>query len=228
MKLDFNSLQILSILHRPPLFQDAHLKALYHRLLLELALFQKITLSSDGKDKSLKVLQYSLKLLLLLSSNPKSALKNTTSSLSLARRVTRLGRSLPPLLRLAKNDTEHSFSWLDYICLANDVCDDILVLHLLFPKHLLTSSIWKTRVEKCSGICWAISIMADLQSGPLQHWLAGREDKIDYKATAKLVCDLLFCLLDLLDVNRPMLSSLCGWVAALLSYQKLRLKQMMK
>ncbi len=162
---------------------------LYHLVILN-----KLTLSADGKDKALKIIQYSIKLYLWLhtvsSSNSHSSKKltNVAKQLSLTRRVIRLGHwltametlhtlvlsSLANRARILKSLQENKATLFligqTWISIWNDICDDIICL----AKINLIPAEYSDYYTPISDRLWFVSIFFDLEEN--LSALAGLQD----------------------------------------------------
>lgn len=162
--------------------------------------FLKVT---DNKDKLLKVLQYICKLLVVSSFTARTAdLKSFASTLSLARKLGRLGNWLPALEELNELSTEtnKSLEWtLQTISalssLGNDLLDDWICLQ---KGKLLTKQPYLDELDHWSTRLWFISVSIDLHFAVKKLRKTPKEDSTKHTdallTVAKLSCDWLFCL----------------------------------
>ncbi|KAJ3129050.1 hypothetical protein HK098_002642 [Nowakowskiella sp. JEL0407] len=151
-------------------------------LILQISILRKILLLNDGRDKLLKIIQYSAKFATFIreihiptkqisgiSIHPNS-IKNLISTLSVSRRIIRLGHFLEPLHELtspttlpknatAWKKTRHSLQTLNNaIGVINDITDDIICLvkiNVLKTKDL-------QQFERVSERLWFTTIFVDL------------------------------------------------------------------
>ncbi|KAJ1566940.1 hypothetical protein HK096_011546, partial [Nowakowskiella sp. JEL0078] len=151
------------------------------KVILWIALLRKILLLNDGRDKILKVVQYSAKFWLFLRALTVSSekgdvstkpIKNLISAFSLSRRVIRLGSSLGPfnaLMRLYPFAPLHARTTLDFlrfyleavnscIGIVNDTVDDLICL----IKIGYSSPRYLSYYNSLSDRLWFSTILIDL------------------------------------------------------------------
>ena len=177
-------------------------------------MLRKILLLSDGRDKVLKVVQYSIKMSLAL----RLITKDTTSSFSISRKMIRLGHWLESLHAFSNaKSTVDSASALNGVF--NDVFDDIVCL----GKINLIDPSWSEFAAPLSDRLWLVSIFIDISQTVKQ--LKVQKDTLLRVSLLKLVCDLIFCSIDVfrLRVN-PVWQNTTGLLAAILGTYKLALK----
>lgn len=171
---------------------------------------------ADNKDKLLKVLQYIVKLVIvtkgknLLKPSNSSAIdyKSFASTLSLARKLGRLGNWLPgfqDLYELSTGSSLNADNLLKTISttasIGNDLLDDWICLQKgrLFYKqpYLDTLDLWSTRL-------WFISVSIDLNFSLKQLTTKHDESKrLDLTLTAaKQACDWIFCFWELANLSK--------------------------
>lgn len=143
--------------------------------LIKLLVFRKMLLLTDGRDKILKIIQYSLKFLLwayLKAGLIRTKYAGIASQLSLTRKLIRLGHWLEPIVTLVDLSTQSSKTSLSrnaqllkslaplnaYVAILNDVADDIICL----GKLNLLSSQWTGKASLISDRCWFFSIFIDM------------------------------------------------------------------
>ncbi len=159
---------------------------------------------ADNKDKLLKVLQYICKLLVVSKFSLRLAdMKSFASTLSLSRKLGRLGNWLSALEELHELSKEEnlSFDWALHTIsaassLGNDLLDDWICLQkgqfLLKQPYLEKLDHWSTRL-------WFLNVSIDLHFA-LKKLKSEKEKKLDASlAVAKLGCDWLFCFWDIAD-----------------------------
>ncbi|KAI9209889.1 peroxisomal biogenesis factor 11-domain-containing protein [Polychytrium aggregatum] len=149
-------------------------KTLAHPFVLLLVL-RKILLKSDGRDKVFKIAQYITKLLLWSQWLPASRVKRlekAVSSLSICRKIIRLGLVLDPLTQLHENGIvfgsltfrprpnsltpiQQVYCWL---AVMNDISDDLICL----SKIGVLSDSWAGRMTPVSDRLWFSTIWIDL------------------------------------------------------------------
>lgn len=190
---------------------SSHHHLVLHRLKLLLSL-------SDGRDKTFKLLQYSLKLALILRlirrrSPLEQHVKAAVSSFSTTRKMLRLGHWLEPWhalsLLLSSPSTkplslDQALAMLNLVLgLLNDLVDDCYCLARI--KALPES--WGHRVEPWSNRLWLATIVLDLRENNLS--LIACDDEKQHQANRfwlhvtrmKLIMDLLFCSYDVFYLN---------------------------
>jgi hypothetical protein len=190
-----------------------------------MALFIKSTTlldATDGRDKTLKVIQYTIKLVASTQYAP------LISQLSMTRKILRLGHVLHPLRSLLKEQEPiNQFSHL--IGIANDISDDLICLSKL-------SLVPKSVGEYCGPLSdrlWFCSILLDLQE-LLSYYHRKKQDMTDQETfmvmvnVTKLLADLVFCSFDVFELTRkgydPRIQSTAALMAALLGTYKLWVK----
>ncbi|KAJ1515746.1 hypothetical protein HMI54_001887 [Coelomomyces lativittatus] len=135
---------------------------------------------TDGRDKSIKISQYTLQLLLLYYlTQPTTARRPTLAmkSLSMTRKLLRLGDSVSSFLDIYESPS----TWIHWINVFNDVIDDLICLSKL---NLLPDS-FATFLDPWSSRCWCISVIYDFHHA--------KTNLTKYK----LACDFLFVMNDL-------------------------------
>lgn len=209
--------------------------------------FLKFLTIADNKDKLLKVLQYIVKLIvvtrgknLLKPANSSAVdLKSFASTLSLARKLGRLGNWLPGLQDLYELSTDCSVD-SDHVLkvigtsasIGNDLLDDWICLQkgrlLSKSAYLDTLDLWSTRL-------WFISVSIDLNFTikKFSRLKAADEDynkkKMDLVLTAsKQLCDWTFCLWELGNFSKynehvPVLAGLsAAIIGAIRGWRKIK------
>lgn len=173
----------------------------------KLLIFLKV---ADNKDKLLKILQYICKFLVVSKLSLRQAdLKSFTSTLSLARKLGRLGNWLPAVEELYElsRETHFSLKWtLQMISaaasLGNDLLDDWICLQkgclLVKQPYLDMLDTWSIRL-------WFVSVSVDLHFALQKLKLSSEEEmskRMDAALTVlKLGCDWLFCFWDIADLS---------------------------
>ena len=225
-------------------------KVLQFKNYFEFEKILKFLTVADNKDKLLKVLQYIVKLVIvtkgaaLLKPNNSNAidLKSFASTLSLSRKLGRLGNWLPgfqDLYDLICNG-KLELSNADYIAkvlsasasIGNDLLDDWICLQkgrLLQKETFLDNlDLWSTRL-------WFISVSIDLnftirKLKELKSSSSDRKKKeMDLILTAgKQFCDWTFCIWELADLGKynekvPVLAGLTAAViGAIRGWRKIK------
>ncbi len=125
-----------------------------------LELFCATLLLTEGRDKVVKLLQYTSRLILLLSSSPSKRLRPFISQMSMTRKVLKLGHGVFPYQELTQKPiTKNAFirAVVEFI---NDFWDDVYCLSrigFLRSKRLQDiSEIWANRA-------WMMGIIMDLR-----------------------------------------------------------------
>lgn len=209
---------------------------------------------ADNKDKLLKVLQYIVKLVLVTkgaaASGNSTDFKSFASTLSLARKLGRLGNWLPgvnDLYDLAVVAGAYPSSSSDYILkvlsasasVGNDLLDDWICLQkgrLLRKEAFLDNlDIWSTRL-------WFVSVSIDLNftlrklKSLRSSSKPDKDEDEDYKrkeldlilAAGKQCCDWIFCVWELADLGKyngsvPVIAGLSAAViGAIRGYRKIK------
>jgi hypothetical protein len=221
------------------------------RLLQRLETLRRVLALTDGRDKSLKVVQYVLKVLLWLRWTRDLQLsKSLVTQLSLSRRLIRLAHVLEPLSDVqGVISSRHLPQTLNVgASLLSDLADDILC----FGKLGILGDSWTRRAGLLSDRAWLLTILLDLVAAQdslsrLSHALSHaspstetldsdlekKRESLKQKlflqriSIAKLYADLVFCTIDVLDLGdrvSPGWQALTGLTSALLGTYKLVLK----
>lgn len=217
-------------------------------IIYQLLIWRRILLLTDGRDKLLKIAQYSSKVLLWkVLTVPKSAAqakaKLLVSHLSLARKIIRLAHFLEPLKDgLDLINEKPDFSSLAaklaplnvVIGILNDLSDDAICL----GKMGMIDSWW---IEKCTPVSdrlWYMSIFIDLHSNVLDmkklevKYLKEEDQKAKEAlkqkllmarvSFVKLMMDFIFCTVDVFQLKvSDGVQACAGFFAALLGTYKL-------
>jgi hypothetical protein len=234
-----------------PARRNSGLKQLLENSLVRVLVIRKILLLNDGRDKILKVAQYSAKVLLWLVLMEKSVnqtrAKQIATHFSIVRKVIRLGHFLEPFsegLDIAKEPhfetTAQKLAPLNVLIgIANDISDDIICL----SKLGVLEKGWTERMTPYSDRLWYSSIFIDLHS----NWTEtnkliqkyDQESSIEQKeklaqkifmariSLIKLLADFVFCTVDVFELGErvsPGWQNLSGLLAALLGTYKLYVK----
>ena len=208
---------------------------------------------ADNKDKLLKVLQYIVKLIIvskgaaLLKPGNSSAvdLKSFASTLSLARKLGRLGNWLPGVQDLYDLSNKPNLSDPDYFLkvisasasVGNDLLDDWICLQ---KGRLLQKESFLDNLDAWSTRLWFISVSIDL-SFTLRKLNAlkssgSKGEPEEYKkkemdlvlAASKQFCDWTFCIWELADLGEynehvPVLAGLSAAViGAIRGWRKIK------
>lgn len=158
------------------------------------ATFHKMIKDLDGRDKTLKIIQYIFKILLHHRlANPK-LWSPLTSQFSITRKILRLGHGIGPLRELAAGPSSVFESLVLVNAIINDFADDI---YCIFKMGLVGPRLGK-RAEELAYYCWFIGILVDLQSNfATLRRLEKQNDKekafMTKVSIVKLLMDGVFC-----------------------------------
>ena len=123
-------------------------------------IFRDMLLVTEGRDKVVKLLQYTSRLILLLSSAPSKRLRPFISQMSMTRKVIKLGHGVFPYLEFTQGRIPNFALIRAIVEFINDFWDDVYCLSrigLLRGKKLQeVSEIWANRA-------WMLGIIMDLQ-----------------------------------------------------------------
>jgi hypothetical protein len=164
--------------------------------------FLKVT---DNKDKLLKILQYICKLLVVGKFSLRLAdMKSFAATLSLARKLGRLGNWVPAVEELYELSKEKRFS-IDWslrtisvlASFSNDLLDDWICLQ---RGRLLVKQPFLEKLDHWSTRLWFLNVSIDLHFALKKLMKAEKDKKSDASlAAAKLSCDWLFCFWEIAD-----------------------------
>jgi hypothetical protein len=228
--------------------QKPFLKGQIKTLLGRVLIYRKLLLLNDGRDKIMKLTQYSAKILLWLylieDSKAKTRAKAIVHHMSLVRKVIRLAHFLEPLkeavdlLNEPSNflTTSEKLAPLNIVAgMINDVSDDIICL----AKLGIVDKSWIDKMSPYSDRLWYFTIFLDVQSNLEQasklksSLKTGDKKEVEQKlyvnniSLVKLLCDFVFCTIDVFQLDKkvhPSYQILSGFVAAYLGTVKLYLK----
>ncbi|KAI8909065.1 peroxisomal biogenesis factor 11 [Gorgonomyces haynaldii] len=204
---------------------------LFDRFLWRVMVFRKILQLNDGRDKILKVLQYTSKVLLwayLKKGTLHDKSSKLASQLSITRKCIRLFHWLEPIQEIIDiagdfsidpKLTRHaqSVKLLQPLSaingIVNDLSDDIICI----GKIGLLDKQWVTKATPISDRCWFISIFLDVNEAVYGLRVAEEKlklekdpkkqkqiaDKIYYQKVSltKLMCDFIFCFIDVFQLG---------------------------
>ncbi|KAJ3273470.1 hypothetical protein HDV01_004390 [Terramyces sp. JEL0728] len=199
--------------------------SLLNNFIVQILIFRKLLLLNDGRDKIMKVAQYSSKILLWLILVEKginqTRAKQLASHFSLVRKAIRLAHFLEPFndgLEIAK---EKQFGTLQQklaplnvvIGICNDISDDIICL----AKLGIMDKSWIKTMTPYSDRLWYSGIFIDVHSNicdtnELFQKLANSKDpesrqKLQQKifmqrvSLLKLLADFVFCTIDVFEMG---------------------------
>ena len=138
-------------------------------------IFRDTLLVTEGRDKVVKLLQYTSRLILLLSSAPSKRLRPFISQMSMTRKVLKLGHGVFPYLELTQGRIPKFVLIRAIVEIINDFWDDVYCLSrigLLRSKRLQeVSEIWANRA-------WMMGIIMDF------HVMMGRKSTMAKKLKA--------------------------------------------
>ncbi|KAJ3250933.1 hypothetical protein HK103_003049 [Boothiomyces macroporosus] len=225
--------------------------SLLNNFIVQILIFRKILLLNDGRDKIMKVAQYSSKILLWLVLVEKGVnqtrAKQLASHFSLVRKVIRLAHCLEPFNDGLEIVKEKQFDTLQQklaplnvvIGICNDISDDIICLSKL---GILDKS-WAKTMTPYSDRLWYSGIFIDVHSNicdtnELIKKLANSKDpesrqKLQQKifmqrvSLAKLLADFVFCTIDVFEMGDKVSEGyqhISGFIAAVLGTYKLYVK----
>jgi hypothetical protein len=163
-------------------------------------LIQRILKDLEGRDKSMKTIQYIIKIMLYHNKVIGKSWTNMATQFSITRQMLCLGNAWHDIKELRNEENE----WMDILILLNSIsnaiADDVYCLCRIgvFPSSM------KDRAERISAYCWFAAILSDLSSaykkvcrlekeietGKSKDENALRLAKV---STAKLTSDLAFC-----------------------------------
>lgn len=217
-------------------------------ILQRVLVYRKLLLLNDGRDKIMKLTQYSAKILLWLylieDSKAKTRAKAIAHHMSLVRKVIRLAHFLEPfkeavdLLNEPSNfqTISEKLAPLNIVAgMLNDVSDDIICL----GKLGIIDKSWIHKMTPYSDRLWYFTIFLDIQSNLEQSSklksLLKTEEKSAFEQKLymnhinlmKLLCDFVFCTIDVFQLEgkvHPSYQILSGFMAAYLGTVKLYLK----
>jgi hypothetical protein len=191
----------------------------------------------DGKDKSLKLIQYTGKLILWAGSTRRlhakfsqygigGPIKPLVTQLSMFRKIIRLGNWLKSLREIIKQGWTQT-EIVDYIDLYTEIFDDIYLLvkiGVLAGNNPKRSKRWEHIADREASRGWFLSIIFNLY-GELQK----RKRVTDPQArrmstisTVKLLCDGVFCGVDVFELEVDSMVQICsGLMSGMLSYYKI-------
>ena len=134
-------------------------------------ILQESLLVTDGRDKVVKLLQYTSKLLVLFPWAPSKRLQPFISQMSMTRKVIKLGHGIFPYVELANGGLQ-TFVWVRAMVeIVNDFWDDVYCLSkigfLRSPKLQRWSEIWANRAWM-TGIIMDVYVLIQRRSALLR------------------------------------------------------------
>lgn len=182
----------------------------------------RIQQSTDGKDKTLKLIQYSLRMTnIFYSTQPATKL---ISGLSLGRRVLRLLHSIESINQLLlQQKSSLNYSLVDSIlgCLS-DLHDDLALLIKLQVLSLKSAA----SIEYRSSVLWFTSCLINLKLMLANRPINSANAFIhsfsvnERVSLIKLIGDLCFSACDVFDVKIPHLQTLAGFISSIAACYK--------
>jgi len=138
-------------------------------------------LLTEGRDKLVKLLQYTSRLILLLSSRPSKRLKPFISQMSMTRKVLKLGHGIFPYNELVFDGCSTQYDLFRVLVeFVNDFWDDVYCLCRIgvfrSPRLQSLSETWANRA-------WMMSILIDLNG--LSHKRAVLARRLDSTRTTQ-------------------------------------------
>lgn len=175
--------------------------------------------NKDGKDKTIKLIQYSCKLLLHVGvKDDLQIMTRLASNMSLFRAMMRLGNWLEPSHSISKGSKGEDLV-VDALDVCTAICDDIICLKKMgIVKNKRVTAI----ADQQAAMCWFLAILFNLKNAYRKY----KKDPtvINLVSFWKLFCDGMFCAVDVFDIPSELLSILSGFGSGILSYYKLWVK----
>jgi Peroxisomal biogenesis factor 11 (PEX11) len=205
------------------------------RIVKQLVVIDRIISTTDGRDKSIKVVQYLLKVIKFN--------KTTVSHLSLARKIIRIAHFLQPLNnalstkalasggKAVRLNFEESLDLLNnWLSALNDISDDLICL----AKIGFLATAYAKTLTPISNNLWLATILLDLRASAIKiASMRGTKTKTsktkedewkEIMAFTKLGCDLVFCIIDVMEYTDEVsqhVQTATGLTAALLGTYKI-------
>ncbi|ORX58675.1 hypothetical protein DM01DRAFT_1333292 [Hesseltinella vesiculosa] len=178
----------------------------------------------EGRDKSIKIIQYSFKLLLHYRLVNAKRWSGMVSQFSQTRKILRVGHCLGTLRDM---QTSHSlWEWLVlFNTLGNEIGDDI---YCFYKMGVVPPRLGK-KAELVSIYCWFVGIWIDLHQAVLAlQKIKGNDPETNEKrimaqvSCVKLMMDGIFCTCDILEPsNSAVVQAWSGFFSGCLSGYKL-------
>jgi Peroxisomal biogenesis factor 11 (PEX11) len=124
-----------------------------------LKIFRDTLLLTEGRDKVVKLLQYTSRLIVLLSSPPSKRLRPFISQMSMTRKVLKLGHGIFPYSELTKGGLNRVSLIRAILEIINDFWDDVYCLTRI---GLLQSARLQKVSEDWANRAWMTGIIMDL------------------------------------------------------------------
>ncbi|KAI9308708.1 peroxisomal biogenesis factor 11-domain-containing protein [Cunninghamella echinulata] len=207
-----------------------------------LSLIEKYISNLEGRDKSIKIIQYAFKILLHYSLVNKKRWASMVSHFSQTRKILRLGHWVGTLQEMKQTKWNDILSWMILInTFSNEMGDD---LFCLYKMGVVDPWIGK-KAEKISIYCWFMGILNDLKSNfislqkeqlKLKSKQHDNDDNMDHDlllqqqqkvfliqvSCMKLIMDGIFCACDIWQPSYSNgVQAWSGFTSGLLSAYKL-------
>ncbi|PRT55069.1 hypothetical protein B9G98_02689 [Wickerhamiella sorbophila] len=154
----------------------------------------------DGKDKSIKIIQYTAKLIMILGKTPAvssayakygldARLSPLARELSMFRKVIKLFDWVKTLREIQEDD---ELDWISLVDLYTEIMDDLY----FYAKIGVLDKRLTDRFARQADIGWFITIFGNLYRKS-QVSVKGKAWRLD---VAKLLCDLVFCTIDVFEI----------------------------
>ncbi|KAI8093606.1 peroxisomal biogenesis factor 11-domain-containing protein [Halteromyces radiatus] len=200
-----------------------------------LSILEKYISDLEGRDKSIKIIQYTFKILLHYQLVDKKRWTTMVSHFSQTRKILRVGHwlgTIQEMHQLLLSSSNRSFlsllaKWCTlWITLGNEVADD---LFCFYKMGVFGPSLGK-KAEKISIYCWFIGIWIDFRSNimTLQKLLQQQKEEDQQKifltkiSCTKLLMDGIFCACDIWEPSfSPVVQAWSGFFSGSLSGYKL-------
>lgn len=163
-------------------------------------LIVEILQKRDGKDKSIKIIQYTSKLIMRLGKT--SMLHTTYSKYGLESRLNPLARELSMFRKVIKLfdwvktlreiQEEDELDWVALVDLYTEIMDDLY----FFAKIGVLDKRLTDRFARQADIGWYITIFANLYK-KFKAPVKGQAWRLD---VTKLLCDFVFCTIDVFEI----------------------------
>lgn len=199
-----------------------------------LKLIEKYISELEGRDKSIKIIQYAFKILLHYSLVDKKRWSSMVSHFSQTRKILRLGHWVGTVQEMKQTKLNDIVSWCILLnTFSNEMGDDIFCL---YKMGVVDPWIGK-KAEKISIYCWFFGILNDLRSNfislqKLKNQQKQEKDKKDLQfqqklflahvSCVKLIMDGIFCSCDIWEPTYSSgIQAWSGFFSGLLSAYKL-------
>jgi hypothetical protein len=224
---------------------------------MNLASILKVLRQTDGRDKTLKIIQYLSKVHILslsplqVKTDSAKKLQLLVSAFSMARKIIRLGHGLEPLEELIENCSHCSLGSSKQLVTIGNLNAFLSAVNEFFDDMVCLCKIGVVSKERglwyefYANYLWLICTMIDLRDQFEAHKkLVGKQKKDDTSteskelkeklfvnriSIAKLMADFLFCYYDIMEFDAaPRVQALCALIAGSIGWYKLYLKAIKK